>query len=210
MDEKQNIQDLSDMLSQHHGLAKDAADDFVREFFDLIKSSLEKDKYVKIKGLGVFKLISVEPRESINIQTKERFEIPGYTKVSFIPDNSLKEAVNKPFSHFETVPLNEHVVFEKTIEKDTEEAGIAPQTPQKKPPRQSRNKTVSAIIGAAILLLSLLGWLLLRNNHAKSAPPIPVLPPDTSYTDSVPSPVHFPSSNDSISLQSSHTNIFIL
>lgn len=114
MNEKINIQDLSSMLVSQNALTKEEADNFIREFFALIVSALDRDKYVKIKGLGVFKLIEVEARESMNINTKERFEIPGYTKVSFTPDASLRDTINKPFAHFETVILNENTVFEDT------------------------------------------------------------------------------------------------
>ena len=114
MNEKINIQDLSSMLVSQNALTKEEADNFIREFFALIVSALDRDKYVKIKGLGVFKLIEVDARESMNINTKERFEIPGYTKVSFTPDASLRDTINKPFSHFETVILNENTVFEDT------------------------------------------------------------------------------------------------
>lgn len=119
MDEKLNIQNLIDTLAEKHGMSKKNADSFVREFFLLIEESLEKDKYVKVKGLGTFKLIDVESRESINVNTGERFEIQGHTKVSFTPDANLKEAVNKPFSYFETVPLNDDVVLEDTPMEDT-------------------------------------------------------------------------------------------
>lgn len=112
MNEKINIQDLSSVLVSQNALTKEEADNFIREFFALIVSALDRDKYVKIKGLGVFKLIEVEARESMNINTKERFEIPGYTKVSFTPDASLRDTINKPFAHFETVILNENTVFE--------------------------------------------------------------------------------------------------
>ena len=78
-------------------------------FFSIIEEGLEKDKYVKIKGFGTFKLIEVDSRESINVNTGERFEIQGHTKVTFTPDNNIKEAVNKPFSAFQTVVLEEGV-----------------------------------------------------------------------------------------------------
>ena len=114
MNEKLNIQDLIDLLAEKHGMSRKNADSFVKEFFLLIEESLEKDKYVKIKGLGTFKLIDVESRESVNINTGERFQIQGYTKVSFTPDPSLKDIINKPFAHFETVPLNDETVLEDT------------------------------------------------------------------------------------------------
>lgn len=112
MNDRINIQDLSNLLVSQHALSKENADALIREFFSLIKTALERDKYVKIKGLGVFKLIEVDARESMNINTKERFEIPRYTKVSFTPDATLRDTINKPFAHFETVILNENTVFD--------------------------------------------------------------------------------------------------
>lgn len=83
---------------------------------------MEKDKYVKIKGLGAFKLIDVESRESVNVNTGERFEIQGHTKVSFTPEPALKDIINKPFAHFETVVLNEGTVLEDTpVDSGSEE-----------------------------------------------------------------------------------------
>ena len=98
MNEKLNIQDLIDLLAEKHGMSKKDADSFVKEFFLLVEESLEKDKYVKIKGLGTFKLIDVESRESVNVNTGERIEIQGHTKVTFTPEPSLKEVINRPFS----------------------------------------------------------------------------------------------------------------
>lgn len=110
------------MLAEKHGMSKKNADSFVKEFFQLIEEALEKDKYVKIKGLGAFKLIDVESRESVNVNTGERFEIQGHTKVSFTPEPALKDIINKPFAHFETVVLNEGTVLEDTpVDSDSEE-----------------------------------------------------------------------------------------
>lgn len=114
MNEKLNIQNLIELLAEKHGMSKRNADSFVKEFFQLIEEALEKDKYVKIKGLGAFKLIDVESRESVNVNTGERFEIQGHTKVSFTPEPALKDVINKPFSHFETVVLNDNTVLEDT------------------------------------------------------------------------------------------------
>ena len=94
---------------------------FVKEFFQLIEESLEKDKYVKIRGLGTFKLIDVGSRESVNVNTGERFEIQGHTKVSFTPEPALKDIINRPFSHFETVVLNDATVLEDTLQENDSE-----------------------------------------------------------------------------------------
>ena len=119
MNEKLNIQDLIDTLAERHGMSKKNADSFVKEFFQLIEESLEKDKYVKIRGLGTFKLIDVGSRESVNVNTGERFEIQGHTKVSFTPEPALKDIINRPFSHFETVVLNDATVLEDTLQENS-------------------------------------------------------------------------------------------
>lgn len=121
MNEKLNIQDLVDMLAEKHGMEKKDADSFVKEFFQLIEESLEKDRYVKIRGLGTFKLIDVGSREIANANTRERVKMQGYTKVSFTPEPILKDIINRPFSHFETVALNDATVLEDTLlENDSE------------------------------------------------------------------------------------------
>ena len=122
MGEKMNIQSLADWLGEKHQMSRKNADGFVRAFFALIEEALEKDKYVKVKGLGTFKLIEVESRESINVNTGERFWIQGHTKISFTPEPALKNTINKPFAHFETVLLNENTVFDDVpMESDSED-----------------------------------------------------------------------------------------
>lgn len=127
MNERLTIQDLIDLLAAKQGISKKDAEVFVKEFFLLIEQALEKDKNVKIKGLGTFKLIDVDSRESVNINTGERFQIKGHTKVSFSPDTSLRDTINKPFAHFETVVLNAGTVLEDTpveMEGEEEDAGL--------------------------------------------------------------------------------------
>lgn len=111
MNEKFNIQDIIIILAEKHGVDKKVADNFVKEFFILIEEGLEKDKYVKVRGLGTFKLIEVESRESVNVNSGERIEIKGHTKISFTPEPALKDIINRPFSHFESVVLHDGVVF---------------------------------------------------------------------------------------------------
>ncbi len=120
INEKVTIQDLANLLFEKHGMSKKDAELFIKGMFDLVEEALATEKYVKIKGLGVFKLTEVDSRESIDVNTGERIEIQGHTKVSFTPDSALKELINKPFSHFETVLLNEGVQLEDT-KVETEE-----------------------------------------------------------------------------------------
>lgn len=114
MNEKITLQDLVELLSIKLGITKKHADTIVREFFNLIEEALATEKYVKIKGLGTFKLTEVDSRESMNVNTGERIEIQGHTKISFTPDTIMKDLINKPFSHFETVVLNDGVQLEDT------------------------------------------------------------------------------------------------
>ncbi len=112
MDKKVLLQDLADGLVKRRGLAKKDADQFVRTVFDIVSQYLEVDKLVKIKGLGTFKVIQVSSRESVNVNTGERIRIDGHAKVTFVPDAVLKDEVNKPFVHFETVVINDSTPLE--------------------------------------------------------------------------------------------------
>lgn len=101
------LQDLADYLVQHVEADPHEAEVFMRTFFGVVEQGLLEDRFVKIKGLGTFKLVTVSDRESININTGERFQIESHVKVSFTPDNAMKELVNRPFAHFETVDLSD-------------------------------------------------------------------------------------------------------
>lgn len=114
MNEKINLQDLVNLFCEKQGLNKKEAELFVKTMFDLIEEALATEKYVKIKGFGTFKLTEVNSRESVDVNTGERIEIQGHTKVTFTPDATMKDLINKPFSHFETVILNEGVELEDT------------------------------------------------------------------------------------------------
>lgn len=120
-EDKLYSQDLIDLLVKKHGFDRKTARTFIKEFVALIEEGLEKDRIVKIKGLGVFKLVEVKSRESVNVATGERFEIQGHNKVSFTPEASLRDLINKPFAHFETIILKDGVDFseEEEIEIET-------------------------------------------------------------------------------------------
>ena len=121
MNEKKTLQDLINLFSEKQGMNKKDAEVFVRTMFELIEEALATEKYVKIKGFGTFKLTEVDSRESVNVNTGERIEIQGHTKISFTPDATMKDLINKPFSHFETVILNEGVELEDTPVETSEE-----------------------------------------------------------------------------------------
>ena len=120
---KYGIKDIAAMLAAKKGMDASDAEKYVETFFALVSESLIPDKVVKVKGFGTFKLVEVRDRESVDINTGERVVIDGHSKISFTPDNTLKELVNKPFSQFETVVLNEGVDFDKlTLEDIAEES----------------------------------------------------------------------------------------
>ena len=110
---KINLQQLAKILAQKKDIPQRDAEAFLKEFFDSIIQNVTTDKLVKVKGLGTFKLIEVLDRESVNINTGERIVIPGHTKLSFAPENALKDLINKPFADFQAVVLNEGTSVEE-------------------------------------------------------------------------------------------------
>lgn len=110
---KSAIQLITSALAKQHNLSAADVAAFVDAFFDIISSELKNGNQVKIKGLGTFKVQAVKPRESVNVNTGERVLIEGHDKISFTPDTVMKELVNKPFSQFETVVINDGVDTEE-------------------------------------------------------------------------------------------------
>ena len=118
---KISLQDLASVLVERWHLGKKEASMFVNEMFFVIQKSLDEDKIVKVKGLGTFKIIDVDDRESVDVNTGDRVLIEGHGKITFTPDALMKELVNKPFSQFETVVLNEGVDFNDAAVNQPEE-----------------------------------------------------------------------------------------
>lgn len=108
---KVSLQDLAAILVQKRDLGKKEASQFVNEMFYVVQNALDKDRLVKVKGLGTFKIIDVDDRESVDVNTGERVLIEGHGKITFTADSLMKEVVNKPFSQFETVVLKDGVDF---------------------------------------------------------------------------------------------------
>lgn len=133
---KLTIQEIAAVLTEKNGFEKSEANKFVSAMFALIQERLETDQLAKIKGLGTFKIIDVEARESISVRTGERVTISGHSKVSFTPDAMMKELVNKPFSQFETVVLNDGVEFDDIKDEEPEEEESVEDTPQEITPVQ--------------------------------------------------------------------------
>lgn len=124
---KVNISDLARLLADKKVLGQMEAELFIRKMFDVVNEGLEGDKMVKVKWLGTFKVQAVKDRESVDVNTGDRIVIEGRDKISFTPDNILKEIINKPFAQFETVVVNDGVDFEnidKKFEQMEEENGV--------------------------------------------------------------------------------------
>ena len=189
MNAKLNMQHLVDLMAERNGTTKKSEEHFLKEFFALIQEGLLQESYVKIKGLGTFKLMEVENRSSVNVNTGEPIDIEGHTKVSFTPDSELKELINKPFANFENVILHEESILkdtlieealeeEKTLEEAREESEIiekpTPVEEVKTPamaalvsetlteiPTQSHSKWIYYTVGILVIALIILGVIFL-------------------------------------------------
>lgn len=122
MDNKITIQNLSEALAQSKGLKANKAEAFVRAVFDVIATNVVSDGLVKVKGLGTFKLIDVLQRESVDVTTGKRIVIPGHTKITFTPDSTLRDQINRPFADFQTVVLNDDTDTKEMERIDSVEA----------------------------------------------------------------------------------------
>ena len=120
-----NIKDLARFLVEKHGIKLADAELFIALMTEIINEGVHRERQVKIKGLGTFKLTSVSSRESINVNTGERIVIEGRDKLSFAPDNAMKELVNQPFSQFETIVVNDGVELEDEYKDQVEETAPA-------------------------------------------------------------------------------------
>ena len=120
---KVSIQDIAKAIAGKHGLSQNDAEKFVAALFDIINEGLHKEKIVKVKGLGTFKVIDVRERESVNVNTGERVVIESHGKITFTPDPIMRDLVNKPFAKFETVVLNDGVDLDEMskIQEDNDE-----------------------------------------------------------------------------------------
>lgn len=126
---KFTLSTLAAKLAEKSGLSQTEAELFIRKMFDVLNQGLEADKQVKMRWLGTFKVTTVKDRESVDVNTGERIVIEGRDKISYTPDNILKEIVNKPFAQFETVVVNDGVDFDdidKKFETPTEEPEEVP------------------------------------------------------------------------------------
>ena len=144
---KSNISRLAKSISSKHGLTQAEAERFVSKMFEVANEGLHEDKLLKIKWLGTFKVTPVKDRESVDVNTGERIVIEGRDKISFTPDNILKEIVNKPFAQFETVVVNDGVDFSDIDEKFSLQAVPAEPIAAEMPNTIGEQKTAEASIG---------------------------------------------------------------
>ena len=126
MKQKLLLSDFAQWLSEKEGITKKEAQTFLRTLFQIVEQGLTDDQFVKIKGLGTFKLVTVNERESVNINTGERFQIGEHNKIAFIPDASMKEIINRPFAHFESTDLSDET---DTAELDAVDEAVKQEFP---------------------------------------------------------------------------------
>lgn len=137
--------ELSQVLIEKFGLTRNAAEQFVSEMFQVLMAGLHDDKQVKIKGLGTFKVTSVAARKSVDVNTGDPIIIEGRDKISFVPDTSLRDEVNRPFAQFETVVLNDDVDFTEIDRKFSEDSeAFVSEVLQTNDTILSENESVSA------------------------------------------------------------------
>ena len=127
---KLTIQEIAKILVEKNKLSAKEANQFAAIMFEVIQQGLDSEGQVKIKGLGTFKKIMVEARESVSVRTGERVVIDSHAKITFTPDTLMKELVNKPFSQFDTVILNDGVEFEDLPDDDTDDEKVTEEEPQ--------------------------------------------------------------------------------
>ena len=144
---KISLSDLAQRLAEKSGISLQDAELFIRKMFDVANEGLQSDKLVKMKWLGTFKVMAVKDRESVDVNTGERIIIEGRDKISFTPDNILKEIVNKPFAQFETVVVNDGVDFDeidRKFEKAEEDGPVFDSTLECVP--DSENSSVESFV----------------------------------------------------------------
>ena len=144
---KVSLSDLAQRLAEKSGISLQDAELFIRKMFDVANEGLQSDKLVKMKWLGTFKVMAVKDRESVDVNTGERILIEGRDKISFTPDNILKEIVNKPFAQFETVVVNDGVDFDeidRKFENAEEDGPVSDSTLESVP--DSENSSVESFV----------------------------------------------------------------
>lgn len=143
MDKKILLQNLAESLAERTGLTKRKAEAFVRSFFELTEEAIETDGQVKVKSFGTTKIVNVNGRESVNINTGERFQIEGHAKVSFTPDALFRDLVNRPFAHFTTIVLEDGVEDDELADAATTEEPQEENNTQATPAEQAETASTA-------------------------------------------------------------------
>ena len=171
-------QDLVNLLAQKNGLSRKKNVQFVNELVDLINEVLKDEKLLKISGLGTFKVIDTKDRESVNVQTGDRFVIEGRNKITFTPDAAMRELVNRPFSQFETVVLNDGVDFSDIPEEPADEEPIIEEPAPEEPINETPIEPIEPIVEQPIVEQPII------EQPINDEPPItPLLDPENTETE---------------------------
>lgn len=141
MSEKITLPGIVARLSQRTSDTKRQSEDFIKELFQLIAAELERGESVRVRALGIFKTIEVEPRKSVNVNTGEETVISGHRKVIFVPAKEIAALVNEPFAMFQTVELPDDVTFEEPEEAVGSEEDAAVEEPQEPQEHDDSYKT---------------------------------------------------------------------
>ena len=142
MNEKITLPTLVSLLADKTGKQKKQCEDFLREFFNTLVDAMEAGENVRIKSLGTFKVVAVEPRKSVNVNTGEQMEIPGHNKIVFVPAKELAEEVNAPFAMFESIEIPDNALEDPLLSSESESAAQAEEDPL--PSSAISDQTVSA------------------------------------------------------------------
>lgn len=124
MEKKMLLQELSDHLAARELITKKRAEQFARAFFDVIEEGIASDSFVKVKGFGTFKMVEISERESVDVNTGERIQINSHERITFTPDATLKNLINAPFAHFQTIVLNDDTDINELESVETEELPV--------------------------------------------------------------------------------------
>lgn len=187
---KLNFQDLAELLAQKTSVSKKEAESFLREFFTTIPESITEKEPVKVKNFGTFKLTCIQARESIDVNTGEKIEIPVHFRLGFAPAPALKELVNKPFSHFENVLLNEGISFEgveESMSDENEDDDAQEEIPEDAPlipvakglPTDEPDENIAETEVVDAVTLEESNATVDDNARPESAPPAPIVPSAT-------------------------------
>lgn len=149
MNERLTLQDLIDILAKKQDITKKDAETFLRELIAVISENIEKNEPVKIKDFGTFKLVLVNARRSVDVNTGEAIEIPAHYKLNFTPDKLLKEAINRPFAHFESVVLEDGVAFDNL--ENREEVDVNDGNEDTEAIEEDKDKEVAPVVPPTII-----------------------------------------------------------